>query len=142
MVEMTEIEMTTKIFEVAQELGFDATRTPAISNNRGLKQWLSGGRQRTRTMRPDLVVEHEGRVVVVEVKRGQVLPGGVEQVLDYVDALDAVGVLCVPDAVFPNIAQSVAQYADSAHIRICSFSEIGEVLRNLLSNPDADYTDD
>ena len=140
MVEMTEMQMTNQILELAQELGFETRRSPRVSSYRGFKQRLSGERRRTEAMRPDLVVAHDGRVVVVEVKRGQVLPGGVEQVLDYVDALDAVGVLCVPDSVFPNIASSVVQYADRTHIRICSFSEVGEVLRKLLSSASGDHS--
>ena len=139
MVEMSEIQMTTKILEVARELGFEATREPAVSYDRSLRQRLMGRRPSPITIRPDLVVEHEGRLVVVEVKRGQVLPGGVEQVLNYVSALDAKGVICVPDAVIPNIASSVVRYANSTDIRICSISEVGDVLRHLLSSPNVDH---
>ena len=140
MVEMTEIQMAAKIQEVANELGLEATHTPAISDDPGLKRRFLK-RWRPVVMRPDLVIEHEGRLVVVEVKRGQVLPGGVEQVLGYVDSLDAKGVICVPDAVFPNIAASVARYADSADIRICPISEVGDVLKHLLSIRDAEHGD-
>ena len=131
--------MTTRILEVALELGFKATHQPAIPYQRGLRQRLFGRRTRHSTMRPDLVVEHEGMLVVVEVKRGQVLPGAVEQVLDYVNALGAKGVICVPDSVIGNIARSVARYANSTDIRIASFSEIRDVLRLLLIGPDASH---
>ena len=135
MVEMSETQMTARILEVARELGFRATREPAVSYERSLKRRLLGRRLRHTTMRPDLLIEHEGRLVVVEVKRGQVLPGGVEQVLDYAGALDAKGLICVPDAVIPNIARSVVRYANSTDIRICSISEVEDVLRDLLISP-------
>ena len=162
MVETTEIQMTTKILEVAQQLGFTATRAPATGRFLGrrrpralkqrlleqrrpwaLKQRLLGRRRlwEMRAMRPDLVIENEGKSVVIEVKRRQVLPVGVEQVLDYVDALDAKGVICVPDAVLPNIARSVVRYANNTDIHICSISEVGDVLNHLLSSPDVDRSD-
>lgn len=135
MVEMSEAQMTTRILEVARELGFNVTREPAVPYERSLRRRLLGRGPRPTTISPDLVIEHENRLVVVEVKRGQVLPGAVEQVLDYADALDAKGVVCVPDAVIPNIARSVARYASSTDIRICSISEIEDVLRRLLTGP-------
>lgn len=133
MVEMSEAQMTTRILEVALELGFEATREPTVPHQRGLRQRLLGRRPDPSTMRPDLLIQHEGRLVVVEIKRGQVLPGAVEQVLDYVGALGAKGVICVPDSVISSIARSVIRYADSTEIRICSLSEIHDVLRHLLT---------
>ena len=139
MVEMSEAQMTTRILEVARELGFNVTREPAVPYERSLRRRLLGRRPRPTTIRPDLVVEHENRLVVVEVKRGQVLPGAVEQVLDYADALDAKGVICVPDSVVANIARSVTRYAGSTDIHICSLSQIRDVLRRLLSRPGLDH---
>ena len=139
MFEMSEAQMTSRILEVARELGFNATRERAFSYERGLKHRLLGRRSRPTTMRPDLLLEHEGRLVVIEVKRGQLLPGAVEQVLDYVDALGAKGVICVPDSVIENTARSVTRYANNADIRICSLSEIQDVLRRLLVGPDVDH---
>ena len=159
MVETTEVQMTTKIIEVAQQLGFTATRAPATGRFLGhrrpgaLKQRLLEQRRtwtlkqrllwrrRPKAIRPDLVIENEGKSVVIEVKRGQVLPVGVEQVLDYVDALDAKGVICVPDAVLPNIARSVVRYANNTDIHICSISQVGDVLNHLLSSPAVDRSD-
>ena len=138
MVEMLEKEMTTRILEVAQKLGFSATREPIVSDNRTSGLRLLGLLRHSETMRPDLVIGNAGKVVVVEVNRRQVLPGGVEQVLQYVDALDAKGVICVPDAVLPTIATSVTRFADNADIRICSMSEVGDVLMHLLSDSDTD----
>ena len=139
MFEMSESQMTTRILEVAQELGFKATREYAVPYERGLRQRLLGRRPRHTPMRPDLLIEHEGRLVVVEVKRGQVLPGAVERVLDYVDALGAKGVICVPDSVIANTARSVSRYAINTDVRICSLSEIHDVLRRLLVGPDVDH---
>ena len=87
-------------------------------------------------MRPDILIEHEGRLVVVEVKRGQVLPGAVEQVLHYVDALGAKGMICVPDTAIANTARSVTRYANSTDVRICSLAEIHDVLKDLLIGPE------
>ncbi len=139
MFEMSEAQLTTRILEVALELGFKTTRDHAVSYEGRLKQRLLGRRPRPTTMRPDLLIEHEGRLVVVEVKRGQVLPGAVERVLHYVDALDAKGVICVPDSAIANTARSVTRYANSTDVRICSFSEIRDVLRRLLVGPDVDH---
>ena len=142
MVEMLETQMAAQILEVAQGLGFSATREPIVSDNRTSKLHLLGRLRHSGTMRPDLVIENAGKTVVIEVKRGQVLPGGVEQVLQYVDALDAKGVICVPDAVLPKIASSVTRYAHSTDIHICSMSEVGGILINLLSDPDTNTDGD
>ena len=139
MVEMPEAQMITRVLEVALELGFEVTREPAVSHDRGLRERLLGRRPSPSTMRPDLLIQHEGRLVVVEVKRGQVLPGAVEQVLDYVSALGAKGVICVPDSVIARIAGSVTRYANSTDIHICSLSEIRDVLRRLLTRPGLDH---
>ena len=138
MVEMLEIQMTNQILEVAQELGLKATLEPVVSNDHTSRRRLWGRLRNSRIMRPDLRIEHEGKSVVVEVKRGQVLPGVVEQVLEYVDALDSKGVICVPDAVLPRIASSVTRYANSTDIHICSLSEVRDVLRLLLFDSDPD----
>ena len=58
--------------------------------------------------------------------------------LDHIDTLDAKGVICVPDAVLPDIAGSVAKYANNTGVRICSISEIRDVLSGLLSGQDMD----
>ena len=139
MIEMSEAQITTKILDVALGLGFEATREPEALNERSLRQRLLGRRPSPSMMRPDLLIQHEARLVVVEVKRGQVLPGAVEQVLDYASAIGAKGVICVPDSVIANIAKSVTRYADSTDIRICSLSEIHDVLRCLLTRPDLDH---
>jgi len=131
--------MTTRILEVAQELGFRATLEHAVPYERGLRERLLGRRRLHPSMRPDLLIQHEGRLVVVEVKRGQVLPGTVERVLDYVDALGAKGVICVPDSAIANTARSVTRYANSTDVRICSLSEVRDVLRSLLVGPDVDH---
>lgn len=139
MFEMSEAQMTTRILDIAQELGFRATLEHAVPYERGLRGRLLGRRPRHISMRPDLLIEHEGRLVVVEVRRGQVLPGAVEQVLDYVDALGAKGVICVADSVIANTARSVTRYANSTDVRICSISQIRDVLRRLLVGPDVDH---
>ena len=139
MVEMSEAQITTRILELALGLGFEATREPEALYQRSLRQRLLGRRLDPSMVRPDLLIQHEGRLVVVEVKRGQVLPGAVEQVLDYVDALGAKGVICVPDSAIANTARSVTEYANSNDVRICSLSEIRDVLRRLLVGPDADH---
>ena len=133
-----EAQIAMKIVEVARELGFKATIEPRVLYNPSPRGRLLGRRPRHRILRPDLVFEHEGRSVVVEVKGSQVLPGGVEQVLAYADALEAKGVICVPDGVIPTIAKSVVRYASGTDVRICSISEVGDVLRQLLSNPPVD----
>ena len=138
MVEMLEKEMTTQIHEVARQLGFNVTREPMVSNDSASRSRLLGRLRHPVKMKPDLLIEQDGKWVVVEVKRNQVLPGGVEQVLQYVDALGAKGLICVPDAVLPQIAASVTRYANGANVRICSLSEIGDVLTQLLSGAEAE----
>lgn len=135
MSETSEALIITKILEVALELEFKATRDHAVSYE-GRPKWRLLGRRPPPAMRPELLIEHEGRLVVVEVKRGQVLPGAVEQVLHYVDALGAKGVICVPDSAIANTARSVTRYANSTDVRICSLAEIHDVLKDLLIGPD------
>ena len=142
MVKTSEIQMTAKILEEVRDLGFEAIREPTVSPDRSLMQRLLRWRENPVTLRPDLIVKHKGKSVVVEVKRQQVMPMSVELMLDYldhIDALDAKGVICVPDAVFPEIAGSVSKYANRTGIRICSISEIRDVLSGLLSSPDIDH---
>lgn len=134
----SEAQISMQIVEVARALGFKATTQPPVRYDPSPRRRLLGRRPHHRVMRPDLVVEHEGRLVVVEVKGRQVLPGGVEQVLAYADALEAKGVICVPDEVIPTIAKSVARYASDTDVHICSISEVGDVLWHLLSHPPVD----
>ena len=141
MVEMLETQMAAQIIEVAQNLGFNATREPVVSDERDSRLRLLRRHRHSKTMKPDILIEHAGKSVVVEVERGQVLPGGVEQVLQYVDAFKAKGVICVPDVVLPKIANSVTRYANNTDIHICSISEVGKVLTYLLSWPGADSLD-
>ena len=134
---MAEIQMTTEIIQEVRELGFEAIREPAILPDPNLAQrlwaWL---RSRQEMPKPDLLVKHNGKSVLVEVRRRQAMFLDIELVLDYLDILDAKGVICVPDSEFPEIAGSVSKFADNVNVRISPISEIGDVVGRLLSSPD------
>ena len=71
MVMASEIQMTAKILEEVRELGFEAIREPAVSPDRSLIQRLLRWRETPVTFRPDLIVKHKGKSVIVEVSRRQ-----------------------------------------------------------------------
>ena len=133
---MTESEMAASVCSVAQNLGYEvqiepATRRWRIQSRNYLVPISFGG-----AARPDLVVKHKDRSAVVELKNRGVLFGGVEQVIQHAEAFKAAGVLCMLDNVIQDVPASVAEYANEENVVICPISEIGEVLRRLLGQPD------
>ena len=128
----TELMMAATVSEIASGLGFEVVTAPRSRLRRG--PWHGGlsSLTRARVLRPDLLVKHNGRSVVVEIKRRGVLFGAVAQVLQYAEAFDAAGVLCVPDGAFEDTPLSVLRYADAENVLICPMSDIGDALTTLL----------
>ena len=136
MEKMTEITMASAVSEIARDLGYEVFPEPTSRQRRGF--WNDGLSSLTggRVLRPDLLVKHNGRSVVVEIKRRGVLFGGVMQLLQYAEAFDAAGVLCVPDGAFADTPSSVLDYAETENVLICPMSGIGNALTTLLAKAD------
>ena len=132
MLRMTEVEMVAKISETASQLGYKAFLEPSSSVHGSFWRTSLNSLTRRHALRPDVLVEHKGRSVVVEAKRQQVLLGSVMQVVEYADAFNAAGILCVPDEVLPDIPGSVVAYADLSDVLICPLSGVGPALTTLL----------
>lgn len=133
MEKITELAMAASVSEIARGLGYEVVPEPSGQQRRGF--WHDGlsGLTGGRVLRPDLLVKHNGRSVVVELKRRGVLFGGVMQLLQYTEAFDAAGVLCVPDGAFADMPSSVLHYAEAENVLICPMSDIGDALTSLLA---------
>lgn len=90
--------------------------------------------QRTRAPEPmpDFLVSHGEKSAAVEVKAYTPLLGAVSQTREYADRFGSQAVLCVSDDSFERIPGSVREYANRVNVRMCSVSEIGETLKDLL----------
>ena len=132
MTRILEISFIPQVVEVISELGYELTREPSRIPNRRLWQDDPASLVRGPRYRPDILVEHGGKFVIVEVKTGPVLLGGVFQARRYADYFGTAVILCTPDDVFPEIPGSVREFADVQNIRICPLAEIGGVLTDML----------
>lgn len=99
--------------------------------------WLD--RIATRWMRPtgspfvpDMMVAHGDKVAVVEAKSYPVLLGPVIQARHYADYFEAPAIICVPDDAFPQIPNSVREWAETNDVILTPLGEIGHKLDVLL----------
>ena len=136
MEKMTELTMAAMVSEIARGLGYEVLLEPFIQLPRGFWHGGLGGLSGGRVLKPDLLVKHNGRSVVVEIRRRGVLFSGVMQLLQYAEAFDAAGVLCVPDGAFEDMPSSVLHYAETENVLICPMSNIGDALTSLLGRAD------
>ena len=132
MAKMLEVEFTPLVVEGLRELGYKATQEPTRIPNRSawqdnLSNLIGGPRYR-----PDILVENGDKFALVEVKTKPALTGSVIQAQRYAQHFDTKVVLCVPDDVFPQTPESVRDFAQDNDIRLCSQSEIGAVLSEIL----------
>ena len=82
--------------------------------------------------RPDMLVAHGDREVVVEAKGYPVLLGPVIQAGHYADYFECPAVICVPDDALPRIPDSVREFAEINGIVVTPVGEICDTLRRLL----------
>ena len=121
-----------QVMEAVRSWGYKARSEPFEISNRRL--WKSDPASLVRGPRyqPDILVENNGEVVLIETKTSLVLLGQVLQVREYKDYFDAHAIVCVPDKEFPRIPTSVREFASKLDIHLCSLSRIEEMLAELL----------
>ena len=127
-----EVHFISEVLENIRKSGYEATAHPTnIPNhklwNDGLAALIRGPKYR-----PDILVEHAGRFVLVETKTGPVLLGSVIRARNYAVHFGANVVLCVPDESYPAIPRSVKEFAEGNIVQLCSKSEIGDTLKRIL----------
>ena len=81
---------------------------------------------------PDMLVTHGKKFALVEAKSYPVLLGPIIQARHYADYFEAPAIVCVPDDAFPEIPESVREWAHSNDIIVSPLGEIGDKLEMLL----------
>ena len=132
MVRATEIDFISNVADEIRRLGYEVTQKPSRIPNHSpwrdsLTSLIGGPRYR-----PDILVEHGNRFVLVETSTRPVLLGSVVQARNYALHFDTEVILCVPDSALPEILQSVRTFAEENDVRLCSQSEIGNALDKIL----------
>ena len=87
---------------------------------------------RNREFRPDILVQHDNRAVIVEVKSRPVMLYDVFLVDQARKGKDMGAVICVPDDSFPRIREGTRGYAEEMNVRLCPLSEVGDALKAML----------
>ena len=140
MATMAGFEFEARVSAIIHGLGYEAVQEPSRLYHRGFWRASLDSLARRNVPRPDILISNAGKSVVLEIKTGNVLLGGVMQVVSSADAFDAAGVLCVPDDDFRDIPGSVRRYAKHSDVSICSLSGLGDVLTSLLGPVDDKIT--
>ncbi len=83
---------------------------------------------------PDMLVSHRGKVVLVEAKPYPILLGPVIQARHYADYFEAPAIICVPDDAFPEIPESVGEWAELNDIALCPIGRIGDTLKAIFQD--------
>ena len=127
-----EVNFIAEVLGEIRKSGYKVTEQPTNIPNH--KLWNDGLAVlvRGRKYRPDILVEHDGRFVLVETKTGPVLLGSVIRARNYAVHFSANVVLCVPDESYPAIPRSVKEFAEGNIVQLCSKSEIGDALKRIL----------
>ena len=81
---------------------------------------------------PDMVVANGEKIVLVEAKAYPILLGPVIQAGHYSDYFKAPILICVPDEAFPQIPDSIREWAEDNGIAVSSLRDIGDRLKVLL----------
>ena len=127
------IEFQRCVLATVKELNYDVrTEFPSPGDTwiDRIATWL--GSAHRHLPRPDMVVRHGEKTVMVEVKAYPILMGPLIQARHYADYYDAPILICLPDDVFPQILSSVRESAEENGIALTPIGEIGERLRDLL----------
>ena len=83
---------------------------------------------------PDMLVAHGKNYAVVEAKPYPILLGPIIQAKHYADYFEAPAVVCVPDEAFPEIPESVGEWAELNNIALCPIGEIGDTLETIFED--------
>ena len=81
---------------------------------------------------PSMAVMQDGKVVLVEPKSYPILLGPIIQAHHYSEYYQAPVIICVPDDAFPQIPDSVREWAEGNDIELTPIGLIGVTLQRLL----------
>ncbi len=119
MTRILEKDFIPQVGEILSELGYKVILEPSRIPNRRMWRNDPASLIRGPKYRPDILVEHDQKLAIVEVKTHPVLLGGVFQARQYSDYFEKAVVLCVPDDAWANIPKSVREFADEQSVRLC-----------------------
>ena len=122
-----------KLADLLRGLGYDATEKPDRMPNRSAWKDTWDALLGEKPRRPDILVERDGKFIVVEAKARRVLTASVVLARQRADSFGTDVVLCVPDEFLPEIPLSVKVFAENNDVALCSESEIGRTLRKVLT---------
>lgn len=135
MTRMLEKDFIPKVGDTLSNLGYNVTLEPSRIPNWSMWQNDPASLIRGPKYRPDILVEHDQKYALVEVKTRAVLIGGVSQARQYSEYFDMPVILCVPDDVVDQVPRSVREFAGGQSIHICSLSDLGKVVVDILGDP-------
>lgn len=127
-----EATLARQVSEMARTLGYETTMEPSRTFREKLRRVGRGTSQRMPNCRPDLILEKSGKSVIVEIKAGPVLLGGVIQTKKCAESFDAPAILCVPDESFRRIPGSVRDFARQSRVGLCPISRFGSALEDAI----------
>lgn len=131
---ISEVDFAPRVAGAIRELGYKVTESPRhIPGRKSFLDWLDTVIPGGPSHRPDILVEHEDRSVLVETKARPVLYASMYQALHYADHFDTQVVLCVPDDALEDTPDSVREFASTSKIHLCSESGLGQVLQKVLA---------
>ena len=132
MKQVLEVNFIDEVGEAIGALGYKVTNEPLrIPNGR---HWMNDPISLIRgpKYRPDLIVENDGKFVLIELKTGLFLLEPIIQARRHADYFGTAAIICVPEKTFADIPESVKEFAKERSVGIYAPSEIGGVLKNLL----------
>lgn len=118
--------MVSQVAKIASDIGFEAIIESGGSSFR-VFGWFQG-----RRFTPDITVQHGAQAVAVVVMQHTVLLYDVYLASQTRRKKDNCAILCVPDAEFRHVPESVQEYAAQMNVRLCPLSEVGDALKELL----------
>ena len=129
------VEFERRVAETIQQLDYNVTMEPLPRRDHTswqdrISSWLTRPSHPLPT--PDMLVGHGDREVLVEVKTYPILLGPVIQARHYADYFNAPAIICVPDDAFPQIPESVREWAKANEIVVSPIGEIGDNLKMLF----------
>lgn len=137
MAPMFESEVVSRVEEVLADWRHRVTLEPTKIPDRKLWQSDPASLIRGLKYKPDILIEHDEKMVIVEAKTHPVLLGGIIQARQYSEYFDMPVILCLPDEVVDQVPESVREFAWEQSVHICSLSDLGKVVVDILGDPPA-----
>lgn len=105
----------------------------AILKQQGYKVVAQKGLSQRFHRKPDFIVEHAGKHVVIEVKSRPAMMSDIS-VVGQVKQAGLIGtLLCMPQDALVQIPSSVLSYADQLGVQLCSTDDVGDVLNTTFN---------